>query len=170
MGMENKVKTYNIMLSRVFPTTHPKAGQETGFKPKVVAALNGMPCYLKKLHTIRANYELWKQRFDEVSRGEAIIKLRQWIGRPYRSKTVLIKTLTADDGIGIQRLNFGWRGDRQVPVIEGWYMDGYYGSKKELAKNDGLSLDDWQDWFKAHEQDTVHSKSLAIIHFTPFRY
>ena len=74
------------------------------------------------------------------------------------------------DGVGIQKINFGWRGDKQVPVIEGWYMDGENGSKAELAKNDGLSLEDWQEWFKAHEKDTVYDKPLAIIHFTNFRY
>ena len=26
-----KIKTYNIMLSRVFPVNHPRAGEETGF-------------------------------------------------------------------------------------------------------------------------------------------
>lgn len=37
-------------------------------------------------------------------------------------------------------------------------------------KNDGLSLEDWQEWFKGHEHDTVHDNPLAIIHFTNFRY
>ena len=121
----NKIKTYNIMLSRVFPTTHPKAGQETDFKPKVMAALNGMPCYRKKLHTIRANYELWKKRFEEVERGYAVINLRQWIGSPYRSKTVLIKTLTSKDGIGIQKLEFDK--DRDGNISWNFFnVDGFF--------------------------------------------
>ncbi len=165
-----KVKTYNIMLSRVFPVTHPKAGQETEFAPKVMAAINNMPCYLKKLHTIRANYDLWKKRIDEVMAGEAELCLRQWTGKPYRSKTVVIKRLRWDDGVGIQKLNFGWHNGEQIPVIEGWYMYGENGSKAELAKNDGVSLEDWQEWFKGHEKDTVYDKPLAIIHFTNFRY
>ena len=74
------------------------------------------------------------------------------------------------DGVGIQRLNFGWHNAEQIPVIEGWYMYGENGSKSELAKNDGLSLEDWQEWFKGHEHDTVHDNPLAIIHFTNFRY
>lgn len=161
----NKIKTYNIMLSRVFPATHPKAGQETGFKPKVLAALNDTPCYLKKLHTIRANYELWKKRFEEVDGGHAVINLRQWLGRPYRSKTVLIKTLTSEDGIGIQKLEFGVGSHLfEKPIIDGFYR--YAASYTILAANDGLSLDDWQAWFKGYSK----TKPLAIIHFTDFRY
>ena len=161
----NKIKTYNIMLSRVFPTTHPKAGQETDFKPKVMAALNGMPCYRKKLHTIRANYELWKKRFEEVERGYAVINLRQWIGSPYRSKTVLIKTLTSKDGIGIQKLEFDK--DRDGNISWNFFnVDGFFPVLHHLAANDGLSLDDWKAWFRDYD----FSKPLAIIHFTDFRY
>lgn len=157
----SKIKTYNIMLSRVFPTTHPKAGQETDFKPKVMAALNGMPCYRKKLHTIRANYELWKKRFEEVERGYAVINLRQWIGRPYRSKTVLIKTLTSKDGIGIQKLTF-YTSRIVYPTID----DNYQPTILEISSNDGLSKDDWIDWFRGYDL----SQPMAIIHFTDFRY
>lgn len=162
---EQKIKTYNIMLSRVFPKTHPRAGEDTGFKPKVFASFNNMPCYLKKLHTIRANYPLWKERFDEVQRGEAIINLRQWLGEPYRSKTVLIKTLTAADGIGLQRLDFKMpdRGDLTFYVIDESMV---FTTGKELSHNDGLELQDWLDWFSDYDQ----SQPLAIIHFTPFRY
>ena len=162
---EQKIKTYNIMLSRVFPKTHPRAGEDTGFKPKVFASFNNMPCYLKKLHTIRANYPLWKERFDEVQRGEAVINLRQWLGEPYRSKTVLIKTLTADDGIGLQRLDFKMpdHGDLTFYVIDESMV---FTTGKELSHNDGLELQDWLDWFSDYDQ----SQPLAIIHFTPFRY
>lgn len=162
---EQKIKTYNIMLSRVFPKTHPRAGEDTGFKPKVFASFNNMPCYLKKLHTIRANYPLWKERFDEVQRGEAIINLRQWLGEPYRSKTVLIKTLTAADGIGLQRLDFKMpdRGDLTFYVIDESMV---FTTGKELSHNDGLELQDWLDWFSDYDQ----TQPLAIIHFTPFRY
>ena len=166
------MKTYNIMLSKVFPATHTRKGEPTYFSQKVQACQHptAFPNELPKLHTIRENYNLWRDRIAQVQAGEAEICLRQWTGAPYRSKTVEIMRLGYDDGVGIQKLNFGWRGDKQVPVIEGWYMDGECGSKKELAKNDGLSLEDWQEWFKAHEKDTVYDKPLAIIHFTSFRY
>lgn len=163
----SKLKTYNIMLSRVFPTTHPKAGQETDFMPKVLAALKGIPCYRKKLHTIRAKYDLWKKRFEEVERGEAVINLRQWLGRPYRSKTVLIKTLTSKDGIGIQKLEIVEERYKTRPLIL-CYVDGSQISAllPTLAANDGLSVDDWLAWFKGYDKN----KPMAIIHFTDFRY
>ena len=165
-----KIKTYNLLLSKQFPVTHPKAGQPTGFGPKVMAAINGLPCYHKKLHTIRENYELWRERIEQVLEGKAEICLRQWSGLPYRSKTVELKRIGWQDGVGIQKLNFGWHNGKQIPVIEGWYMYGNHGSKQELANNDGLSLEDWQAWFKTHEKDTVYDKPLAIIFFTNFRY
>lgn len=155
------------MLSLVFPVTHPKAGKETSFKSKVLAAFNNIPCYLKKLHTIRANYDLWKKRFEEVERGEAVINLRQWTGRPYRSKTVLIKTLTSKDGIGIQKLNIVEERIQSRPLFLCFIED----SLKDcllptLAANDGLSIDDWLAWFRGYDK----KKPLAIIHFTNFRY
>lgn len=163
----SKIKTYNIMLSTVFPVTHPKAGQETGFKPKVLAALNDTPCYLKKLHTIRANYELWKKRFDEVDGGYAVINLRQWLGRPYRSKTVLIKKLTSEDGIGIQKLNIVEERYKSRSIIMCFVDDSLKNCLlPTLAANDGLSVSDWLAWFKGYDK----TKPLAIIHFTDFRY
>jgi hypothetical protein len=39
--MKNKIKIYRMPLSRVFPATHPKAGQKTDFYPKMLTALTG---------------------------------------------------------------------------------------------------------------------------------
>lgn len=168
--MKKKIKTYNIMLSKVFPVTHKRAGEPTFFRDKLLAAVFSDTTHWQKLHTIRENYPLWLERIKQVQAGEAQLCIRQWTGKPYRSKTVEVTRLGWQDGVGIQRLNFGWHNGEQIPVIEGWYMYGENGSKTELAKNDGLSLEDWQEWFKGHEHDTVHDNPLAIIHFTNFRY
>ena len=40
-----------ITLSRVFPTTHSRKGQPTGFKEKLASGC--------KLHTIRGNFDQW---------------------------------------------------------------------------------------------------------------
>lgn len=166
--------TYYLTLSRTFPSTHPKAGKPTGFKERVLRSINSqfLSDIRPKVHTIRANYLFWKKRFEKIARGEACLSIREWEGKPYGkgSRQVEIARLTREDGIGIQKLNFGWRGDKQVPVIEGWYMDGNHGSMNELAKKDGLSLKDWKEWFNSHEKDTVYDKPMAIIHFTKFRY
>lgn len=184
-----KVKTYNIMLSRVFPVTHPKAGQDTDFPLKLERAMDCSRCelsgwagdikstdYLKcdnpcfdgylKLHTIRANYDLWKKRIDEVMAGEAELCLRQWTGKPYRSKTVVIKRLRWYDGVGIQKLTFPFGTLSELYIEDQKRCCVFSGIEKTLANNDGLSLDDWQAWFAGYD----HSKPLAIIHFTNFRY
>ena len=157
------MKTYNIMLSKVFPATHSRKGEPTYFSQKVQAGQHptAFPNEVPKLHTIRENYNLWRDRIAQVQAGEAEICLRQWTGAPYRSKTVEIMRLGWQDGVGIQKLNFGWANDEQIPVIEGWYMYGENGSKAELAKNDGLSLEDWQEWFKGSQRTCRGIKELA---------
>jgi hypothetical protein len=36
----------------------------------------------------------------------------------------------------------------------------------KIANNDGLSFDDFKDWFKKHDCSNL----LAIIHWTDFKY
>lgn len=145
------MKTYVLTLSKVFPATHPCKGEPTGFREAFRKT---------KLHTIRANYPLWAKRIAEVQRGEAVLSVRQWSGRPYMSKQETIATLTADDGVGIQKLTF-FSGRIIYPTV-----GKYQPSVKEIANNDGLHADDWVYWFKNYDL----SKPLAIIHFTKFRY
>lgn len=38
--------------------------------------------YLKR-HTIRANYEFWAKRFEKIAAGEAVLSIREWVGKPY---------------------------------------------------------------------------------------
>lgn len=52
------LKTYVITLSKNFMKGHPKAGQPTNFREKFLKK--------EKIHTIRANYPLWKKRLDEI--------------------------------------------------------------------------------------------------------
>ena len=158
------MKTYVITLSQVFPVTHIRKGEPTGFKDKFLAAINKEDEWCK-LHTIRANYELWKKRFDEIAAGNACLAIRQWAGRPYCSKQVELARLTREDGIGLQKLEIvkekynsrelwlGYAGGRQIDV-------------NNLAQNDGLSLNDWIEWFKNYKLN----QPMAIIHFTKFRY
>lgn len=159
------MKTYVITLSQRFPAKHPKAGHKTYFKTKLMKAgiipfdyydytiVPDGPQF--KFHTIRANYPLWKKRFEQINRGEACLSIRQWTGKPYASKQVEIARLTKEDGIGIQRLY----------LKETDYVSMIHHSKI-FANNDGLSRRDWIDWFKDYDL----SKPLAIIHFTKFRY
>lgn len=148
-----KQKTYVITLSQVFPVTHIRKGEPTGFKDKFLAAIKQVEGEWLKLHTIRANYELWKKRFDEIAAGNACLAIRQWTGRPYKSKQVELARLTREDGIGLQELYFPSNCLRYARVdtkthfftIDTEYEECHF---KTLAYNDGLSFEDWHEWFK----------------------
>ena len=164
----NDMKTYVITLSRHFLANHKRAGEETHFKEKFILG-QGLTDYdtpsMAKIHTIRANYPLWEKRIKEVQDGHAVLSIRQWTGKPYRSKQVEIARLTADNGIGIQKLSFDKDRDG-VPSLKYFNINGKYIDREILANNDGLSKEDWQEWFRGYDL----SMPMAIIHFTKFRY
>ena len=157
------MKTYVITLSRCFLANHKRAGEETHFKEKFLLG-QGLTDYdtpsIAKIHTIRANYPLWEKCIKEVQDGRAVLSIRQWIGKPYRSKQVEIATLTAENGVGVQKLVFynNTLGLCHIGIV--------YQRKYELAHNDGLSFEDWKEWFRGYDL----SEPMAIIHFTKFRY
>lgn len=159
------MKTYIIMLSKYYPATHPQAGEPTFFRDKVLAAVLGNHNAWQKLHTIRANYLLWEKRIKEVREGKAILSLRQWADKPYRSKIQEIVRLTAIDRVGIQMLEFDK--DRDGMVSWNFFnVDGKYPDIEDLSHNDGLLLDAWKEWFKGYDL----TQPLAVIQFTRFRY
>lgn len=141
------MKIYVLPLAKHFPATHPKAGTPTNFFLKIVQE--------EKLHTIRGNYELWKSRIDKINAGKAVLSIREWTGIPYRSPQRELAILRK---VGLQKLedptNFAYA------TIEGEIFD--WGT---VAKNDGLSFEDFCDWFKIRQKEP-----MAIIHFTKFRY
>ena len=155
------MKTYVITLSKKFPATHKRHGEPTYFWERLSSPSFTRP----KLHTIRANFDLWYKRFEKIAAGEACLSVREWTGAPYRSKQKELARLTRLDGIGIQRLSFDQ--DRDGCVSYKFFdIDGHYADIIKVANNDGLSFDDWREWFKKYDL----TKPLAIIHFTSFRY
>ena len=181
-----KKKTYVLILSEVFPRTHSNRIYPTYFKerfllgqgcpdcsvPQDLSGENisncnncGRACFLVKLHTIRANYPLWEKRIKDIQEGHAVLSVRQWSGKPYRSKQVETAQLTAENGVGIQKLSFDKDKDG-VLSLKYFNINGKYIDRVKLANNDGLSLEYWQEWFSCYDL----SKPLAIIHFTKFRY
>lgn len=156
------MKTYVITLSRHFLANHKRAGEETHFKEKFILG-QGLIDYntpsMAKIHTIRANYPLWEKRIKEVQEGCAVLSIRQWTGKPYRSKQVEIATLTAGSGVGIQLMELT---NDFAECIVGDHRHSYV----SVAKNDGLHPADWLDWFSCYDL----SKPMAIIHFAKFRY
>ena len=162
--------TYYLTLSQVFPSTHSRAGEPTNFECAFKAGQvfnRGSECLYRnpKLHTIRANYDFWAKRFEKIAAGEAGLSIRQWVGKPYGKGSTQreIARLTREDGIGLQQLRFTVDMDCQrVALINGITLP----SLRVLANNDGLSLEDWNDWFSGYDC----SKPMAIIHFTNYRY
>lgn len=139
---------------------HPKAGQPTNFKEKF---LNG-----EKIHTIRGNYELWKKRLDEVRGRKAILSIRQWEGMPYRSKQIEIAKITSVSGCGVQYINLWKPNEDQIY----WQINDRKVKEafNEVAKNDGLDIEDFRRWFIPKKDTKYFYFEGAIIHFTPFRY
>lgn len=169
------MKTYVITLSREFPKGHPKHGAKTFFKVAFKYAQMCAKCkdkpqgmcmgecvvgYIKR-HTIRANYDLWAERFKEIESGNACLSVREWTGKPYRSKQREIARLTREDGIGIQKLTIAGMTTHH-PV----FVDGHSAETKKLANNDGLNVEDWHNWFSGYKL----TEPMAVIHFTNFRY
>lgn len=153
------MKTYYLTLSKVFPSTHAKAGMNTCFEEQILQHT--------KLHTIRANYDFWKKRFEQIAAGKACLSIRQWVGKPYGKGSTQreIMRFTCEDGIGIQKLSFDK--DRDGCISYKFFnIDGRFADIQDVANNDGLSFNDWREWFKDYDL----SQPLAIIHFTPFRY
>ena len=144
-------KTYVLTVSKHFPQTHKRSGEYTGFVENIRQLFSGN---CKKIHTIRSNYELWRKRAEEINSGRAVLSIRYWSEKPYRSKQVEICRL---EKIGLEKLYFEKVGDYQMPRLT---------DLTTLAKNDGLSIQDFKDWFKGYDL----SKPMAIIHFTDFRY
>lgn len=163
-----KLIRYRISIAVTFPATHPRKGEATLFVDKI----KGNYCLLHewlaegaKIHTIRGNYELWAKRFEKIDKGDAVLELYTWSGKPYNSKQVVFATLGKEDGIGLQKLIFTDVESFKVAISNESF--GFLHKKvADIAKNDGLSLDDFKAWFKG----TDLSKPLAIIHFTDFRY
>lgn len=176
--------TYVLIATRYFGNRHPRSGEPTFFREKIISAIGGYNNKLGKLtgankinpkiHTIRANYKLWKERLEKVQAGEAIISVREWSGQAYKSKQIEFAQLDKDSGCGVQELIF-INGDINKPTICGdrlpkpsWYKGI---NLIELAQNDGLYVHDFRSWFKDYKMMEYNQpKSFAIIHFTKFRY
>lgn len=152
------MKTFVLTVSRTFPKNHKRSGQNTWFKEKIneaIMPISDEPIMGKKIHTVRGNYELWEKRARQINEGKAILSVRYWSGKPYNSKQVEFLQLNK---IGVQKL----KDPTNFVYAE---IDGGICNWEDIAKNDGLSFDDFCEWFKIRQ-----NKPMAVIHFTEFRY
>ena len=148
------MKIHVLILSQTFPKGHHDEGKPTRFGASVTQCV--------KIHTIRSNYEEWRKKINEVLSGEAILSLRVWTDKPYRSKQMELLRLDASTGVGIQKLHSF---DEEHADFIGEKGNVLPVSLQELDNNDGLSVNEWKGWFENNTQ-----LPLAIIHFTSFRY
>lgn len=144
------MKCYILMVSKYFPVSHPRKGDDTDFMESIQ--------HYDKIHTIRSNYKLWKKRFEEIEKGNAYLSVRQWYGLPYRSKQQEIFRFDHRRKIGIEKLYLTEQGFMAI--------GNHIINIEKLAENDGLSKMDFIDWFRGFKI----GDEKAIIHFTDFRY
>jgi len=148
----------------------------------------------RKLHTIRGNFEYWDKKIAKMKESGGVLSVRQWSAAPYRSPQEVIIEVTADK-VGVQKLELTQRGQyinhttESGESIDSLVMYEYYAqvdglpvSLLELAKNDGLTENEFVAWFapvftaaRAKYKDLAEISSsltidFAVIHFTPARY
>lgn len=142
-----------VTLCKKFPATHPKAGVPTGFESKLK---NGT-----KIHTIRHNAKgVWDERYKGISSGRKYLSVREWTGRPYNSEQ---REFARYEEIGLQHITMTYGSSDAVPQI---WIDDKRVPIEVVAKNDGLSVEDFISWF--FTKDNVFEG--VVIHFTDFRY
>ena|SRR5690606_2696792 len=155
-----------ITFSRVFPSYHPKAGQQTYFVEKIWNGFRagdfGLPKslhpfadaytksvypagedYLKSLHvqgikstTIRAGHR-WKV-------GDWFSP-RVWSGKPYNSKMI---TIAPDIQIKkVWDFEMCWGIHKRFGPYQEVRVNSVPMSVDEIAKNDGLEVGDFLSWF-----------------------
>ena len=87
-------------------------------------------------------------------------------GMPYRSKQIEIARF---DKISIQPLIIGDAESWKEDVCQVWDNESqrFKMSKlSEAAQNDGLPFDVFKEWFLPYD----NSQTMAIVHFTEFKY
>lgn len=156
-----------ITFSRQFPKGHQNEGEPTYFVEKLILGfpefeqtqpvfdtlhlegLGNLDKLWAKKHTIRRG-----KRFKE---GD-MFSPRVWLGKPYTSKQFAI----APDIQIVKTYDFDIDefGTISSSIIG---AKGYYDIMKEVAKNDGLYLDDFEDWFKLKKPKPMKPFNGQII-------
>ena len=149
-----------LMVSKQFPETHSRRGDETEFERKIELG--------NKIHTIRGNFHLWAHNAEKMKKGTYYLSIRQWSGKPYKSKHKEIFQKHSPIGVQPIELFYHAENDTISAKIDG--VDWLDADCCRIAKNDGLSVQDFKEWFfgKAPSEDKVFNG--VIIHFTDFRY
>lgn len=157
MTQKEQKRKVIITFSKKFPPGHPKVGEPTGFSDKLEAGT--------KIHTIRSDAKGWWDKCAEaINSGRKYLSLREWVGRPYNSEQ---RILGERDKIGLQTITMTYSSEDELPKA---WVDGKEVSVKLLAQNDGLSVQDFVEWFFSTPLYKSNVFEGKIIHLTDFRY
>lgn len=160
-----------VTVSKKFFPQHPRKGEETLFREKVLSG--------SKRHTCRSNYEYWKKKIERLKEVGGVLSVRQWSANPYRSPQEIVKDIPAEL-VGIQKLELHRERkehyDELVNIRAVYYdwtaqIDGWEHPIDLLAENDGLTPEEFKAWFApVFDKEKVETLEFAIIHFTKERY
>ena len=135
----------SLIIDRVFRAYMKKAGQRTFFEEKFETG--------ELKHVVESNFDRWKIKIEKVKTGNAVLNIEFWNGAPYASKKTLVKSIKDAD---IQKLE----------LKNGKYLiDGKEVSFEALAKNSGMTPEDFSDCFKV-----MSSTPMAVIQINNFKY
>ena len=144
-----------ITLCKVFPATHSRSGMPTGFEEKLKKG--------SKIHTIRKNKNgIWDRWCADINSGRKYLSVREWSDKPYNSQQ---RELIRLEDIGLQKVTMTYGCDDALPQI---WIDDKKVSIEEVAKNDGLTVNEFVEWFFGNNSDNVFDG--VVIQFTKFRY
>jgi hypothetical protein len=192
--MAKKIKRHVLMIAHRFMSTHPRKGQFTWFQEKIHLGQKSAPhppiaepilvkdtfgsgtlmTWYPKITTIRPNYVNWKRKIDEVNRGEAVLVLKYWSGKPYNSSPVEILELGKGQ-VGIQRVVLYNSGAAIFDDATNISKSCPFNEIEQLWINDGFNeFNDFFHWFcpPLKRVDVVRKLEFdgALIHFTNFKY
>lgn len=155
MQHQSEKKKVVLTLCRVFPVSHTKAGEPTGFEKKLKSA--------SKIHTIRYNKNgVWDKRYKDIASGKKYLSVREWTGRPYNSEQ---REFARYDKIGLQHITMTYDSEDAYPKI---WIDNKKVPVEVVAKNDGLSVENFVEWFFGNSKSNVFEG--VVVHFTSFKY
>lgn len=152
--MEKKIKKAVLTLSKVFPATHSRKGDSTGFSGKLEKG--------DKKHTIRANYDWWSKKMEAINNGKMYLSIREWSGKPYCSPQNELRQIRK---IGLQKVTMILPIDEPLPII---WIDNKEIPIQQVCQNDGLDLKDFIEWFFGNSKSNIFDG--VCIQFTDFRY
>lgn len=145
------------MFSRLFPTTHSRRGEHTHFIENVMTG--------DKIHTIRRQYDRWRVIADKTAARPYTIALCQWAATPRRSRYHQVAAINAV--IGVQHVQMLYFANTDNIIVT---VDGTDVPVDEIARNDGMSVTDFKEWFFGRNRTENDEFNGCIIHFTDFRY